>query len=249
MRILMNMKNKVTLVTGGALGYKTGGPSIGSEIAFKFASEGANVVVIDIKEDMGKKTADKIIEEGGNSLFIKTDVSKAEQVIKAIEITKQEFGRLDFLINCAATYGYGISKNVVDISEEDWNNTINVNLNGYFRFATYAIPVILESGGGAIVNISSGAAFKVMEIFCVYSVTKAAINSLTRSLAIDFAPQIRTNAICPGFVRIENSEGDRNPSEMKDWIDGISKSYPMKRVYTAEEITNVAYFHTSDPSS
>lgn len=79
--------------------------------------------------------------------------------------------------------------------------------------------------------------------------TKAAINSLTRTLAIDFAPQIRTNAICPGFVRIANSEGNRSPEEIKQWIDGIAKTYPVKRTCSVEEIANVALFLASDDSS
>jgi 3-oxoacyl-[acyl-carrier protein] reductase len=245
----MKMKNKVALVTGAALGYKSGGPSIGSAIALKFASEGAKVVVVDILEKMGQRTVDKIREDGGESLFIKTDVSKTDEVKNAIEITKREFGKLHCLVNCAASYERDISRNVVEIREEDWNYIIDVNLNGYFRTAKYAIPLILESGGGTIVNISSGAAFRVLKNYCVYPVTKAAINSLTRTIAVDFAPQIRCNAICPGFVRIANSEGDRTPSEVDKWIANIAKTYPMKRVCSVEEIAEVALFLASEDSS
>jgi NAD(P)-dependent dehydrogenase (short-subunit alcohol dehydrogenase family) len=126
---------------------------------------------------------------------------------------------------------------------------IEVNLNGYFRFAKYAIPLMLQSGGGTIVNISSGAAFKVLKNFSVYPVTKTAINALTRTLAIDFAPRIRANAICPGFVRIANSEGNRSPEEIEQWIEGIAKTHPLKRTCSVEEIANVALFLASDASS
>lgn len=245
----MKMENKVALVTGAALGYKSGGHSIGSAIAFKFASEGAKVVVVDILEEMWQRAVDKIKEDGGESLFVRTDVSRTDEVRRAIEITKEKFGKLHCLVNCAASYEGDIFRNVVEIREEDWNHIIDVNLNGYFRFAKYAIPLILESGGGAIVNISSGAAFKVLKNFCVYPVTKAAINSLTRTIAIDFAPQIRCNAICPGFVRIANSEGDRTPDEVAKWIADIAKKYPLKRVCSVEEIANVALFLASDDSS
>ncbi|MFX1535077.1 MAG: SDR family NAD(P)-dependent oxidoreductase [Promethearchaeota archaeon] len=245
----MKMQDKVALVTGAALGYKNAGPSIGSAIAFKLASEGAKVVVIDILEEMGQKTADKIIKEGGEALFIKTDVTKTNKVKQAINMTKQKFGQLHCLVNCAASYEGDISRNVVEISEEDWNHIIDVNLNGYFRFAKYSIPLILESGGGTIVNVSSGAAFRVLKNFSVYPVTKAAINSLTRTLAVDFAPQIRTNAICPGFVRIANSEGDRSPEEVEKWLERIAKTYPLKRTCSVEEIANVALFLASDDSS
>ena len=245
----VKMQGKVALVTGAALGYKAGGPSIGSAIAFKLASEGAKVVVVDIQERMGQRTADRIRGNGGTALFVRTDVSKTNGVVQAIEITRREFGALHYLVNCAATYEGDIARNVVEILEEDWNHTIEVNLNGYFRFAKYAIPLMLQSGGGAIVNISSGAAFRVSKNFSVYPVTKAAINALTRTLAIDFAPHIRANAICPGFVRIANSENERTPEEVEAWIGRIAKTYPLQRVCTVEEIANVALFLLSDDSS
>lgn len=137
----------------------------------------------------------------------------------------------------------------MEISEEDWSHIINVNLNGYFRFAKYGIPLILKSGGGTVVNISSGAAFKALKNLSVYPVTKAAINALTRTIAIDFAPKIRCNAICPGFVRIANSVGDRTSEEVEQWIGRIAKGYPLERVCTVDEIANVALFLASDDSS
>lgn len=245
----MKMPNKTALVTGAALGYKNGGPSIGNAIAFKLASEGAKVVVVDVLEEMGQRTVDQIRGKGGTALFVKADVSKTDEVKRAVEITRQEFGKLHCLVNCAASYEGDILRNVVEIPEKDWHHIIDVNLNGYFRFAKYAIPLILQSGGGTIVNISSGAAFRASKNFCVYPVTKAAINSLTRTLAIDFAPQIRTNAICPGFVRIANSEGDRSPEKVEQWIERVVGTYPLERVCSVEEIANVALFLASDDSS
>jgi NAD(P)-dependent dehydrogenase (short-subunit alcohol dehydrogenase family) len=176
-------------------------------------------------------------------------VSITEEVKRAIEITREQFGALHCLVNCAASYEGEIARSVVEISQEDWDRTIDVNLNGYFRFAKYGIPLMLESGGGTIVNISSCAAFRVLRNFSVYPVTKAAVNALTRTLAIDFAPSIRANAICPGFVRIANSEGDRSPEEIERWIEGIAKTYPLKRVCTVDQIADVALFLASDDSS
>ncbi|MHA1855257.1 MAG: SDR family NAD(P)-dependent oxidoreductase [Promethearchaeota archaeon] len=245
----MKLKNKVAIITGAALGYKYGGPSIGSSIAFKFATEGAKVVVVDINEKMGNLTAERINKSRGNAIFIKADVSKTKEVKDVIKITEEKFHQLNCLINCAASYEGDIFHNVVDTPEDDWNNVININLNGYFRFAKYSIPLILKSGGGTIINISSNAAFQVTKDFCVYPVTKAAINSLTRTLAVDFAPKIRTNSICPGFVRIANSENDRKPEELKTWIEGIANKYPLKRVCTVEEIANTSLFLASDNSS
>ncbi len=245
----MRMQNQIALVTGAALGYKNGGPSIGSAIALELAAKGAKVVVVDILEEMGQRTVDRIKESGGSGVFVRCDVSKTDEVKRAIEITEQEFGALHYLVNCAATYEGDIARNVVEISEQDWHHTIEVNLNGYFRFAKYAIPLMLQSGGGAIVNISSGAAFRVGKNFSIYPVTKAAINALTRTLAIDFTPHIRANAICPGFVRIANSENERSPEEVDAWIGRIARTYPPQRVCSVEEIANVALFLLIDDSS
>ncbi len=244
----MTTKNKVALVTGAALGCKTGGPSIGGAIAIRLAKDGYNVVVVDI-DDMGQKTADTIKKNGDKAIFVKADVSKTNDVKKAITLTEKTFGGLNCLVNCAARYNKGMAKNVAEISEEEWIKTLDVNLNGYFRFSKYAIPLILKSGGGTIINISSIESFSALQNFSVYSVSKAAIDALTRSLAVDFTPKIRTNSICPGFVKIENSKGNRTSQELKKWYDEIAKQYPMKRVATVEEIANVVSFLASDESS
>ena len=236
----MKMQNKVALVTGGALGYRDGGPSIGSAIALKLASEGAAVVVVDMLEEMGEMTADRIRAAGGVALFVKADVSVTDEVKEAVEATEREFGALHCLVNCAASYEGEIARNVVELSEEDWQHTIDVNLNGYFRFAKYGIPLMLKSGGGTIINVSSCAAFKVVKDFSVYPVTKAAINALTRTLAVDFAPYIRTNAICPGFVGIANSAGERDRDEIERWHARIAETYPLRRICSVEEIADVA---------
>lgn len=245
----MKLKNKVALVTGAALGYKDGGDSIGSAIAFKLASEGARIIVVDVLEEMGQRTAATITEKGGEAFFIKADVADSEEVKGAVKMAKEKFGGLHCLVNCAASYEGDIFHAVPDTPEEDWLRVFNVNLHGYFRFAKYAIPLMLESGGGTIVNISSMAAYKIVPNFAVYHVTKAAINGLTKVLAIDHAPKIRTNAICPGFVKIANSEGDRIHEELKRWHEGIAKGYPAQRLCSVNEIADVACFLASEESS
>ena len=142
-----------------------------------------------------------------------------------------------------------MAKNVAEISEEEWNKTLDVNLNGYFKMAKYSIPLILESGGGTIINISSVGSLRVTPDFSVYSVAKAAIDALTRTIAVDFAPQIRANAILPGFVKIANSQDNRTPEELEKWYSGISEQYPMKRVCEVEEIASVVSFLSSEQSS
>lgn len=244
----MKIKNRVAIVTGGAMGFKKGGPSIGGAVSIRLAKDGYKVVVVDLL-DAGQRTVDVIKENGGEALFVKKDVTVTEDVKKILETAKSEFGGLTCLVNCVARYGPGMAKNVVEISEEEWNKTLEVNLGGYFKMAKYSIPLILKSGGGTIVNISSTAAFTTLPNFSVYSVSKAAISALTRTIAVDFAPKIRANTVCPGFVRIANSQGDRTPEELKEWYARIAKQYPMKKVCEVEEIANTVSFLTSDESS
>jgi len=244
----MNTKNKVAVVTGAAMGYKNGGPSIGGAISVKLAKNGYKVVVVDLG-DMGKKTVDIIKDNGGDAVFIKADVTITEEVKKIIETVKEKYNGLNCLVNCVARYGSGMAKNIAEITEEEWDKTLNVNLNGYFKMCKYSIPLILESGGGTIINISSVGGLVALPNFSVYSVSKAAIDALTRTIAVDFAPKIRANAVLPGFVKIENSQNNRTPEELGRWYKDISKQYPMKRVCEVEEIANVVAFLASEDSS
>jgi len=244
----MSSGNKVAVVTGAAMGYKAGGPSIGGAISIRLASDGFSVVVVDIG-DMGKRTVEIIEENGGKAIFVQSDVTVTVEVKKIIQTAKDRFGGLNCLVNCVARYSNGMAKNVAEISEDEWNKTLEVNLNGYFKMAKYSIPLIIESGGGTIINISSGGSLRANPNYSVYSVSKAAIDALTRSIAVDFAPQIRANAILPGFVKIANSQDDRTPEELEKWYGGISEQYPMKRVCEVEEIASVASFLASEQSS
>ena len=244
----MKTKNKVALVTGAAMGFKDGGPSIGGAVSVRLAKDNYKVVIIDFCE-MGKKTVEIIEKNGGQAIFVNGDVGNTEDIKKAVKTAESKFGGLHCLVNCAARYTPDMAKNIAEISEEEWKKTIDVNLGGYFRTAKYAIPVILKSGGGTIINISSMEAFLALPNFSVYCVSKAAIDGLTRVLAVDFAPLIRTNSVCPGFVKIANSQGNRTPQELKKWYSRIAKNYPMKRVCEVEEIANVVSFLASDESS
>ena len=142
-----------------------------------------------------------------------------------------------------------MAQNVAEIDEEEWAKTLEVNLNGYFKMAKYSIPLILDSGGGAIVNISSGGSLQSGRNSSVYSVSKAAIDALTRSIAVDFAPEIRANSVLPGFVKIANSQGDRTAKELEKWYQNIGILYPMQRVCEVEEIASVVSFLSSSDSS
>lgn len=242
------INKKVAIVSGGAIGYKDGGASIGGAAAIRLAKDGYKVVVVD-EGNMGQRTVDIIKQNGGEALFLQLDVTVSENVDKIIATTKEAYGALTCLVNCVARYSPEMAKNIVDISEEEWGKTLDVNLNAYFKMAKYAIPLMIESGGGTVINISSIESFVALPNFSVYSVSKAAIDALTRTIAVDFAPHIRANAILPGFVKIANSEGNRTPEELETWYQEISKQYPLRRVCEADEIASVVSFLAGDESS
>lgn len=244
----MNNKIKVAIVSGGAMGYKTGGNSIGGAVSKRLAKDGFKVVVVDTGE-MGQRTVELVEEAGGQATFIKADVTKTDEVQRVIREAKSKYGGVTCLVNCVARYSDGMAKNVAEIFEEEWNDTLNVNLNAYFKMRKYSIPVMKESGGGAIINISSIESFISLPDFSVYSVSKAAVDVMTRTLAVDFAPEIRSNSVTPGFVKIANSENNRSPEELKEWYAEIAKQYPMKRVCEVDEIANVVAFLASEESS
>lgn len=242
------MKTKVALVTGGAMGYKRGGSAIGGAIAIQMAKDGYKVVVVD-RLKAGQFTVDVIKKNGGEAIFLQGDITKTDFMKKVVTKTELQYKGLNCLVNCVARYSSGMAKNVADIAEEEWYKTLEVNLNCYFKAAKYSIPLMLQSGGGSIINISSYESFASLPNFSVYTVSKAAIDGLTRSLAVDFAPLIRTNSVCPGFVRIENSENKRTSEELKAWYTEIARQYPMRRVCEAEEIANVVSFLVSEKAS
>ena len=240
--------SKVALVTGGALGYKNAGPSIGGAISLRLAKDGYKVIVVD-QLKTGQDTVESIKSNGDEGLFIKGDVANSEFIKDVINSARENFGGLHVLVNCVARYNKAMSTSVADLSEEEWKRTMEVNLGAYFKCAKYAVPLILKSGGGAIVNISSIETFTALPNFAVYSISKAAVDGLTRTLAVDFAPKIRTNSVCPGFVRIANSENNRKQQELSKWYEQIALKYPMKRVCEVEEIASVVSFLVSDDAS
>lgn len=244
----MNSSQKVAIVSGGAMGYKTGGPSIGGAIAQRLAQDGYIVAVVDTGA-MGQRTVDMIQAAGGQATFYKTDVTDSKQVAELMERVSAEMGGLHCLVNCVARYSEGMAHDIAAISEEEWRATLSTNLDGCYLMSKHAIPLMQKSGGGAIVHISSIESFVALPNFSVYSVSKGAIDAMTRSMAVDFAPVIRTNAVAPGFVKIANSENGRSSDELAAWYADIAKGYPMQRVCEVDEVASVVSFLVSNDAS
>ena len=185
----MNFEGKVVLITGA-------GSGIGRKAAIMFAERGAKVAVNDISAERGNETVEMIKKNGGVAIFVHGDVSKVSEAEKIVKQTVNEFNRLDILVNNA---GIVPSGKVEDLTEEDFERTMAINVKGPMFLAKYAVTEMKKVGGGVIVNVSSVAALKGIPNRCVYSVSKAALLGLTKSLAIDYVKDnIRVNAVCPG---------------------------------------------------
>jgi len=237
----MRLENKVALVTGAGLG-------IGRATAILLAKEGAKVVVVD-KDPTGKETVEDIQKSGGKAIFVKADVSKAEDARRMIETCVEEFGRLDILFNNAGILKGGPSgDNILEITEEDWDRIIDVNVKGIFLGCKYAVPHMIKQGGGSIINAGSIAGVVARSGQLGYSTAKGAVVNMTRELALDLAKyKIRVNATCPGFIStpLVKSFVDSQPQMASIW----QSWHPLGRFGTPEEVAYAVLYLASDESS
>lgn len=178
---------KAAIITGGAKG-------IGLAVANIFADNGAQVCIIDIDEEEGKKVQDN---SNGKIRFIKADVSNSAAVQQAVKECVGIMGYVDYLINNAGIQRYASAETC---TEDEWDLVMNVNLKSYFLCTKYCIPYIRENGGGCIVNVASVQSFVASANAVHYITAKTALLGFTRSVAVDFAPGIRCVAVCPGTV-------------------------------------------------
>ena len=225
-------EGKVAIVTGGASG-------IGFATAKKLILKGATVVICDINDNI-----EDIASYLGNRCYgIKCDVSKEDDVKLVVETTLKNYHKIDFLV---ANAGIGGSANKPhELSCEDYNKVISVNQNGIFLFNKYIISSMLENGGGAIVNTSSMFGVVGTNSSFAYSVSKGAINNMTRSLALTYAKDnIRVNAVAPGYVDTPILK-----DVPKEYKDVMASSIPMGRLGKDSEIANLICYLLSDEAS
>ena len=238
-------EGKVALVTGGGLG-------IGRGTAKAFARQDAKVVIADVNEAEGNATKQAIGEAGGEAIFVRTDVVIASEVEALVDRTVQSFGRLDCAFNNAGIVGGGRSTHVRQTAEFDeavFDEFVAVNLKGVWLCMKYEIRQMLEQdGGGAIVNMSSGAGLVGVRNASPYCAAKHGVMGLTKVAAIEYASQgVRINAVCPGVVL---TEGMRAVFESEPELEAIRHAaHPIGRMGELEEIADAVLWLCSDGAS
>ena len=240
----MRLEGKVALISGAAAGVQGELMGFGGAAARLFSQEGAKVVLTDIKDEQGQKTANEIGEAGGEALYLHLDVTSEVEWIKVIAETVSRFGRLDVLVNNA---GSAARYTVEDTTEEVWDSQMDVHAKGVFLGTKHAIPEMRKVGGGSIINVSSIYGIMGSESGTAYHAAKGAIRLFTKSAAIQYAKEnIRVNSVHPGYALTPLTQrGYQDP----EYFESIRSRIPMGRVGTASDIAYGMLYLASDESS
>lgn len=236
----MRLRDKVAVITGS-------GSGIGRYCAFEFAKNGAKVVVADLNEKGADETVKQIQADGGIAVTFKVDVSKPESVQKLADFTLKTFGKIDILVNDAAIQ---INKTVEDMTFEEWNLQMSINVGGVFLCSKQFLPHLRETKGN-IVNMSSVNSFFVEPMCAGYCATKSAIVGLTKAMAIDHGHEgVRINCILPGYIDAGLAEGyfQAQPDPAQARIDA-GKLHALWRIGKPEEVGRAAVFLASEDAS
>jgi NAD(P)-dependent dehydrogenase (short-subunit alcohol dehydrogenase family) len=236
-----NLAGKVAIVTGGSGG-------IGRATAIMLADAGVKVTIVDLDAAGGASVVRQIVKAGGKAMFVRGDVSQAKDCQNAIQETVAEYGGIDILFNNA-----GIIKRatVTELSEQDWDHVMEVNVRSVFLMCKYAIPFMEKAGAGAVINNASGWGLTGGSRAAVYCASKGAVVNLTRAMAVDFgAKNIRVNCIAPGdtdtsMLRSEARQlGESEASFLKE-----SAVRPLGRIAQPEEIAAAVLYLAGDAAS
>ena len=239
----MRLQGRAALITGA-------GSGIGRATAELFAGEGAVVAILDRDEEAAEAAASAISTTGAVAHPVVGDVSSSDEIARAVSQAARLLGRLDIVYNNA---GVGSAGSVADATEEDWDRCFAVNVKGTYLTSKAAIPHLQAAGGGSIINQASVAALVGIQGFAAYCAAKGAVVSLTRAMAIDFAPiGIRVNALCPGTVYtplMEPLMRERGGGSIERGLEITAAKYPIGRLGTPMEIANAALFLASEDAA
>ncbi|MFD2132121.1 SDR family NAD(P)-dependent oxidoreductase [Pseudogracilibacillus auburnensis] len=228
--------NKVCVITGAAQG-------IGKGVAEKLAVEGADVILADINEEEGKKTEQKIIDEGGKAAFFKVDVSNKQNIKDLFTFVSKEYETLDVL---HTNTWWAPKQNVLNTSLEDWNKTMDITLTAPFLLSKYAIPFMQKSGGGSIIHTASVGGIVAFRDDVAYIVAKAGVIQLCKSIAVDFGKdKIRCNAICPGIIETPQTKSNIDDEQKVKYLYSKCLTGELGK---PEDIANASVYLASDES-
>ena len=234
----MRLKDKVAIVTGAARG-------LGKAYALRLAKEGAKVVIADILD--AKETVDSVIAQGGEALFVNTDVTSEKSTQEMARKVIERFGRIDILVNNAALFANLVKKPFWEIPAEEWDAVMAVNLKGPFLCAKAVYPQMKKQGKGKIINVSSGTFYKGLPLFLHYVVSKGGNVALSRSMAREVGNAgICVNTIAPGYTETVYLKG--HPQDPAVVIKVGIASRCFKRPEAPEDLTGTIVFLASDDS-
>ena len=234
----MKLENRVAIITGAAQG-------IGEAYAIRFAREGAKVVVADIAD--GTDVAQRIVDQGGEALVVRTDVTDEQSALEMAARTVERFGRIDILVNNAAYFSALVKKPFHEIDAAEWDAVLAVNLKGPFLCAKAVFPQMKAQGKGKIINVSSGTFFKGLPNFLHYVTTKGGVIGLTRSLAREVGEfGICVNAIAPGYTETEILR--ERPQDSEQVRAQIVASRCLRRPEIPEDLMGTIVFLSSEDS-
>jgi NAD(P)-dependent dehydrogenase (short-subunit alcohol dehydrogenase family) len=233
---LLDLAGKVAIVTGASRG-------IGAGVASAYAAAGARLVIASRKLEGVEAVADQIRASGGEVLAVACHTGKASDVEALVARAREAFGGVDILVNNAATSPH--FGPLLEVSETQWDKTFEVNVKGYVHTIRACVPLMRERGGGRIINVASVAGRIPHSGLGVYGVTKAAVLMLTRTLAVELAPDIRVNAIAPGLIETKFSEVLWSTPELHE---KALRSIPLHRIGKTEDLVGAALYLASDAS-
>lgn len=236
----MRLKGKAALVTGGTEG-------IGYACAKLFLEEGAGVAVVGRSQDKGRRAVESL-SGLGDVVFVQGDVSRLEDARRIVDETVARFGRLDILFNNAGVY---IEKTVEDMTEEEYDRLMDINVKGPFMVAKFAVPQMKRQGGGVIVNNSSDAGLIGNRSCPAYCASKGAVTLMTKAMALDYAPHgIRVNCINPGIIDTPMLAREvRAAEDPEAYMARSQAESPMGRIGRPEEVAKAVLFLVSGDSS
>jgi NAD(P)-dependent dehydrogenase (short-subunit alcohol dehydrogenase family) len=238
----MRLADQAALITGGTSG-------IGEATAALFAEEGARVAVVGRDADRGRTVEDRIRSSGGQAMFVRADVRRAEDCERAVEETVAAFGRLDVVFNNAGVY---VANDAIGCSEDEWDAQVDTSLKGAFLISKFALPHMVARGSGSIVNCASGWGLVGGAKAVAYCAAKGGLVVMTKAMAIDHGPQgIRVNAVCPGDTDtpMEREDARNQGMEWDTFVRWAAEGRPIPRIATPEEIARAVLFLACEESS